>query len=86
MEEKELKESIKEQGLFGEADMLYNTIQTELTIIKESIEKVERVIELKHQALARLEDRKECLEEAAKIAKKNLKSAPGKKPNDEESL
>jgi len=83
MKEKKVKEEIKEQGLFGEADMVYNTIHTELTIIKETIERFEDVIARKEEAKAKLLDRKECLEEAANIAKKNLKSGGGKEPGEE---
>lgn len=70
-------------NLFGEADMLYNTIHTELTIVNEDIDKLRKAIESKEKKIEKLEDRKENLEEAAKIAKARLKSAPGKKPNEE---
>lgn len=79
----EIHSAEEEKNLFGEADQLYNTIHTEITIVNEEIEKTQKAVDRGIKKIEKLADRKENLDEAARIAKASLKSAPGKKPDAE---
>lgn len=62
-----------QQSLFGEVDMVFNTLHTELTIVNEEIEDKYKKISSLEEKIEILESRKEEIDKSIKIVAKSRK-------------
>lgn len=69
------KENIEQRNLFGEIDLVYNCLHTELTIVNEDIESAQKSIERLEKKIGDLEERKEELHKSIEIVGKGRKKS-----------
>ena len=70
----------KEKPLFGEQDLVVNTLSVEIVEIKEQIKSTVTSIENKKENLKNLEERRTNLEKSLEIAKTQVGIVEKKKP------